>query len=271
MNCIFFPSAKHSGYGFSLGFLLLLLAIATHCPAQKMIIISDSLEANAEMLKVKLGGQKFGKLLGVRFGDYAITSSKLGWSIGRENANLLKTRTEDESGQRFSFVLVGKTADSVWVSAENKARFKARRPFELFPGFFVGNDEVLEETNSFYAFISTNREPSQTWVLFINSSIGSQVENTSVAKLSDGKRNISLMLVSSIVPDGRKHTGFDVPAMGYEFKEGGQSIGAVQFFGGGMLGLDRMYIWLHKNADPETKLVLAGATTAIIESFMSRL
>ncbi len=55
---------------------LFMLATAGITQAQKDIVISDSLAANSEKLKVKMGSQGFGKIWKFQFGNYAVISSK---------------------------------------------------------------------------------------------------------------------------------------------------------------------------------------------------
>ena len=74
-------------------------------PAQKNIVISDSLDANADKMNVKMGSQTMGKIWKFRFGDYAVISSKMGWTKTSAKANLLNTRTESKTTQKFSFVI----------------------------------------------------------------------------------------------------------------------------------------------------------------------
>ena len=53
--------------------------------------------------------------------------------------------------------------------------------------------------------------------------------------------------------------------MGYEFTEAGKPLSAVQYYGGGLLGMNKIFVWLHPNNDDQTKLILAGAMTAILQ------
>ena len=80
--------------------------------AQKNIVISDSLNANADEMNVKMGSQTMGKIWKFRFGDYAVVSSKMGWTKTSSKANLLNTRTESRTTQKFSFAMTGATADT---------------------------------------------------------------------------------------------------------------------------------------------------------------
>ena len=66
---------------------------------------------------------------------------------------------------------------------------------------------------------------------------------------------------------GDKNTGKDrvMSALGYEFIENGQSLGALQYFGGGMLGVNKKVMWMHKALDAKIKLLLAAAMTAVMQ------
>jgi hypothetical protein len=57
----------------------------------------------------------------------------------------------------------------------------------------------------------------------------------------------------------------DLPARGFEFWEAGQSLGAVQYYAGGALGLNKNVVYLRRDIDPQLKLLLASAMTAIME------
>ena len=57
----------------------------------------------------------------------------------------------------------------------------------------------------------------------------------------------------------------DLPARGFEFWEAGQSLGAVQYYAGGVSGLNKNVVYLRRDLDPQMKLLLASAMTAIME------
>lgn len=57
----------------------------------------------------------------------------------------------------------------------------------------------------------------------------------------------------------------DLPARGFEFWEAGQSVGAVQYYAGGALGLNKNVVYLRRDIDPQLKVLLASAMTAIME------
>jgi hypothetical protein len=71
-----------------------------------------------------------------------------------------------------------------------------------------------------------------------------------------------------ITPTSSNKNGDDkrlLPAMGYEFIENGQSICALQYFGGGTLGANKNIVWLRKSANAKMDLILAAAMTAILQ------
>ena len=90
-------------------FLLVLFIIGSEISnaQKKNIVISDALLENAEMMKVKMGTQWMGKMWKFKFGDYAITKNKLGWTKITQKSNFLSTKVETKIGYKFNFVLNG--------------------------------------------------------------------------------------------------------------------------------------------------------------------
>ena len=242
--------------------LCFLLIIVNSTQAQKNIIISDSLTANAEKLNVKMGTQWFGKIWKFRFGDYAVVSSKLGWITTSTKGNFFNTKTESKSTQKFSFVLINKVNDSASVNAANNIAIQSLHEIEIIPHFFWGNDELLQETRNFSAFITINGDTSETWALFMNITRGSNSLGSYDAFLTNGERKIFLIPTTSSKNGGDTRA---LPALGYEFIENDQSLSALQYFGGGAFGLNKNIIWIKKNADEKMKLILAAASTAILQ------
>jgi len=42
-------------------------------------------------------------------------------------------------------------------------------------------------------------------------------------------------------------------------------LGAVQFYGGGIAGLNKNIIWIHRGLETKMKLMLAAAMTAVLQ------
>lgn len=243
-------------------FVCLLLWPVKFSVAQKSIVISDSLAANAERLPVRTGNAWPWKVYNFSFGDYTITSSKAGWTAETSKTNLPGTKSHSESSRRFSFVLTGKTRDSAAVNAAYRYTLRELHQTGLFPVFFVGRDELLEESNNFTASITLNGDTGKTWMLFIIDASGTSVENKYEAFLTNTERIIFLRATSADKNAGKNHL---MSALGYEFMEEGQALCALQYFGGGMLGVNKKVIWMHKVLDAKMKLILAAAMTAVMQ------
>ena len=233
-----------------------LLAAPPPSAAQKTIIISDSLVANSDRLKVNNPAQWLGRVAGWRFGDYAVASSKRAETKTTTNRNLLDTKSKSHSTERFSFVLTNKTTDSAMVDALRNSDVDSLKGFQLGGGWSIGREAVVESGN-FSAIVTINRDTTDQWGLFL----GVGADSGAAGFLTNGDRRISVALASSN-RDPSDLRG--PPAIGYEFVEGGRSVGAVQYFGG-TNALTR-FVWLDRSLDARTKLILAAAMTAIIQA-----
>jgi len=228
--------------------------------AQKTIIISDSLAANAERLNVKKGAQWIGQIALWRLGDYAVVSSKGGWTTTRTTGNFFNTETESASTEKFSFVFANNTTDSATVNAARHVMVQSLRKLELGNGWSLGSDELVQEADNFIAFVTLNRDTTETWALFMGVTTGDNTVGHYEAFLTNGRTRIVLVAASS------NKNVYDLrgpPALGYEFVENGQSVAALQYFGG---SASRAPIaWIHRRLDARMKLVLAAAMTAVLQ------
>lgn len=251
-----------STYLLRIHILLFMLTIATITQAQKDIIISDSLTVDAEKLKVKMGTQWFGKIWKFQFGNYAVISSKLGWTVTSTKGNIFNTKTESKSTEKFSFLMTNKINDTATVNAANNISTQSLRNLEIFPNVFWGSDELLQETRNFSAYITVNGDTSEIWALFMNIIKGSNTQGMYNAVLTNGERKIFVTPTSSNKNGGDSRS---FPALGYEFIENGQSLSALQYYGGGTLGMNKNIVWIYNSLDEKVKLILAAASTAILQ------
>jgi len=237
-----------------------LVAAPGVCPAQKTIRISDSLARNAERLKVERGAQWMGHIGKWRFGDYAVVSGKPGWTHTRTTGNVFQTESETRTHDTFTFVLTNAATDSAIVNAARNVDVQELYKLDLGHGWSLGSDEVVQESENFTALITINRDTTETWVLFLGSTSGSDIPGKHTAFLTNEERRIFLSLASS------NQNAYDfrgMPALGYEFVENGQSLCALQYFGG--LFDFTQIVWMHSNLDARTKLILAAAMTAVLQ------
>jgi len=243
-------------------FLCLLLSTSLIQAQRNGICMSEELSSNSEMMKVKMGTKWFNKMWDFKFGDYNIVSSKTGWTTTTEKSNLLNTRTEGKSEYKFSFLLNDKTADTAIVNALNKTSIKELHSFELFSNVFIGDDELLEQTDFFTSFITLTSNKNETWELLIEDTYSKESGFKYDAFLTYNDRIITINPVSSKDCNEDKRW---FPALGYEFIENGKSLCAVQYFGGGTFGNNKNRVWLKADLQPNMKLVLAAAMTALLE------
>jgi hypothetical protein len=229
--------------------------------AQKNIIIADSLAAHSQQTEVKLGTQWFGKTFRIRFGEYAIVSSKMGWDKANSKTNFWGTKTQNSSSRKFSFVLTNSISDSAFVNAINKVTSRELNELQLFPNFSIGSEYTEEENKNFTATIQTGSDTADIWTLVILQSKTKDGNESRSAWLSNGIRKIELRQATSNTPGNTKN----LPAKGYEFVENGTAVAALQYLGAGIGGLNKMYAWIHDSLDPHMKLVLASAMTSIFQ------
>jgi len=244
--------------------LLGLFLLTTHLSnaQNKKIIISDDLSNNAEELKVKVGTAWFGKIWKFKFGDYEVGKSKLGWTTTNQKSNLLNTKTESNTENKFSFVLNNKSSEEAIVNAMIKVEVEELQSFELFPNFFVGNNEVLSDSHFFSSLITTTSKMDETWVMIMAETYDSDTGYKYEAFLRNSDRTISIIPTSSNKNGGDART---FPALGYEFIENNKSLGAMQYFGGGALGYNKNIVWLRSDLDERMKLILAAAMTSVLQ------
>lgn len=241
--------------------LFILTPELTHSQNKKLII-SEDLANNADELKVKMGTAWFGKIWKFKFGDYEVGKSKMGWTTTNQKSNLLNTKTESNTENKFSFVLNDKSSDEAIVNAMLKVEFQELRSFELFPNFFVGNDEVISDSQFFSSLISTTSNMDETWILIMDETYGSDSGYKYEAFLRNGDRTISIIPTSSNKNGGDSRI---FSALGYEFIENDRSLCAMQYFGGGALGYNKNIVWLRSDLDERMKLILAAAMTSILQ------
>lgn len=226
------------------------------------IIIDNELAARSEPLKVKMGSQGFGKIWKWKFGEYAVKESKNGWNKTTYKSNLFNTKTDITSTQKFSFTLCNAVRDSAFVNAATNIEIKAIQGLRLFEGFTIGDDVLLSEIHNFTASITINSDTSDIWYLIMNTAAGSETENANTAVLLGRENEILIVPASSDYDNSDKRV---LPALGFELYENNQAFAAVQYYGGGLWGLNKNIVWIRNDLDPKRKLFLAAAITAVMQ------
>ncbi len=231
---------------------------------QKDIVIDEDLAANAEKMKVKMGAQWMGKIFKFKFGDYAVTDSKNGWTTTSGGTNFWGTTARSESKNEFSFDLTDKSAaQKAIVNAASIITSEELRSFTVFSTLAIGTDELLKSSNNFTAFITSTFDEDDTWVLIKSLEDGSQANYDFRAFLTSPNRTIQ---VESTTSNKNGQDSRSIPAKGYEFIENGKSLCAVQYYGGGTLGMNKSIIWIRSDLSSQDKLILAAAMTALLQA-----
>ena len=91
---------------------------------------------------------------------------------------------------------------------------------------------------------------------------GSDSDCNNEAFLRNAEQIINIISISS------NKNGNDsrmLPALGYEFVENGQSLCAMQYYGGGAMGYNKNIVWLKSGLEPRMKLILAAARTSLMQ------
>jgi len=232
---------------------------------EKAIIIDNDLAASAEILPVTVAAQKTFKVADFRFGEYVVVSSKLGWAKG-SSWEWVGPLASDESTQKFSFEMKGAGPDTASVKAVQKFESGPIKRYELLPGVTAGIDSISSGKDSLVADIELGGEPAATWKLQLNvqRNVAGASERAKASWLTDGTREIAIANVKSVAVDGEDEA---MPARGYEFREGDRAIAALQYYGGGYPGSKKhLVVYLRGDLDARTKLLLATAMTAILQS-----
>lgn len=243
-------------------FVLMSSSLVLHAQ-QKDIVIDEDLAKNAEKMKVKMGTQWMGKIFKFKFGDYAVTDSKNGWTTTTGGTNFWGTKARSESSNEFSFDLTDKSlSEKAVVNAASSISSEEIRSFTIFSTLAIGSDELLKSAHNFSAFITTTLDEDDTWVLVKSLEDGSQANYDFRAFLTNRDRTIQIERTTS---NRNGQDSRSIPAKGYEFIENGKSLCAVQYYGGGMMGMNKNIIWLRSDLDPKEKLMLAAAMTALMQ------
>ena len=249
-------------------FGLLLFGTITTYAQQKKIVISDDLAASAEKLKVIMGTQWMGKIWQFKFGEYAVKDSKNGWTTSTSHKKFFSFKVESASDQKFSFVLGDKTKETAQVNVTFSIETKELQTISILTNYYVEQNVLLSETQSFSAFISTSDNEEDIWVLVIKLSEGKEVEFNQEAFFTNGVRWINVLTTSSNL-NGNDSRSY--PALGYEFVENDVSLCAVQYYGGGALGYNKNVIWLKSDLDERDKLLFAAAMTSLLQKEVTQM
>jgi hypothetical protein len=239
--------------------------------SSKTLPIDADLRANAEVLKVNLGTGTPAHPINYRFGGYQVVSSKVSEGERWVTSEFMNSVAHVRERNRLWFELQGPESATATTKAEwNILSERPGNCLEIEVGRIKGIEYCLsggfpeEGANDvIVASIRVNGDAGGRWTLLLNvvRNVYGVRDQTLTSTVTDGTREIA---IHPLTTGGLVMGDVDYSARGYEFVEAGRSIGAVQYYGGGALGLDKNTVYLRRDLDPQTKLVLASAMTAIV-------
>lgn len=254
-------------------FLGLFLQVIGMISAQDMIILQDSLIANAKAqeIVVEYPGGQYQKF---KVGEYTVVADndkRESNSVTKER--LLGLRVVTKITNTFSFTIYDQESERAKVVTEEKRRINSYYPNEMFENFFL--EEITgEKLESFAAWITIDGDTSAGWVMYTPEARGKERMFPISMWLTDGTRFIRLASVSSDIDFDYARPFRSLcnwPSMGVEFYENERSIGALQY-DSGAANYDHSAsqhsfgckTWMHSKLDAETNLVLAAAMSTIL-------
>lgn len=265
--------SKFKVYLSSIGIFIFIFSADALLPAQGDILISDSLTAHAEILDVS-NDNLTSKNPKVSIGDYTVISDRgTGETYYHTKNSLLGAKTKSEVTTIISFFVVSNTADTAFVTTEDKSIVQAYYPNVILPNFPL---EFMADAKSvsFTAWIIIKGDNAATWMLSIQTASLEEGGLPIAMMLTDGVRIIDPVMVTSDANFDYDHpfrSMLKMPAMGIEFFENGQSLCALQYFGVAAYRPNRntrqssgCKAWMRKDLDVETKLVLTAAMSTFL-------
>ena len=232
---------------FITAFLVLNASVVT---GQKLMKLDTDLKGNSEFLEVK---RKAVTTMPIKYtyGPYRIVSGKTGWTKSKSNTKFFSWETKIESKKKSSLVFVGHDKDTVTVNMSTNTSMRELN---------VSDWSMLSESTENFAAIMNTSLDTVTWRLMLVSRSGADVEGNFRAQgvITNGTHEIQIREVKQW--EGGKGAAFK-SIIGYEYFNGNQSIGAVQ---ASPDTFQKRFVWLRKDLDEQTKLVLAAASAAIM-------
>lgn len=243
---------------FSAVLLIILSVLPFSASAQKIMKVDDSLKSNGVMMEVKSKG--LSALQHYEFGSYKVFYAKAGITATKTNSKIFSRFSQSAFTQKFSFVFVGNTTDSVLVnmfrSSNSETKSSSHLVFRRGGIGFEPASELLQDVDSFVAVISLPFDTTE-WQLTSILEYDKNLQKYKAKRiLSDGKIEIEIMKVDK--QDNGKQSLLSY-CEGYEFFLEKKSIAAVQTW-------NKQFVWLNKGLDQNKQLLMASACATLLQS-----
>lgn len=227
---------------------------------KKELPVHEQLAQSGDRYKVKIKNSISIGVPRYSFGPFKVTESKVGWIESARKSKIWSPQVLNVTDNKASFKLSdGETTANVNSFFFAKSNYE--EPLELFTSdfftFAYGDEVSFEEETLFTATITLGDEVAEEWLLTFKSVEDYESYQESLTILSNGVRKINLKHINSPLKGGL----FDSPALGYEFWEEDQVLGAVKYFPGRAA---YNAVWLGEVVDTKDRLLLSAASVAIL-------
>ena len=203
------------------------------------IPIRPDLERNAEQWLIKIGIINKKKPPKVKFGDF-YTEQREGKQASKEQLRFSSPEDTDLSHE-FSFTLVNKKKDSVYVEAYSESQADT-----------TGKDIVV--------YMASNRHPEELWILMLSTLLESNDISVGSMVMTNGSDEVTFSRLTG-KPSGKSEQS--APS-GIEIYLENLAIGAMQYDSGATFGY-RKYIWINRTASEQLQLIGASVFSVLLE------
>jgi hypothetical protein len=225
-------------------FVLLLIAGAAGQGFAQQLILSPEVQLNTEMRVKGRQGWQFNQV--IRFGDYATSKVKRGWTQGYDIGFTLRFRSAREKLSFTQHTPDGRSAEVLAVS-----RFK-NTEYEMLRGFLSYS---FNYENTFAGTIIPADSVGSSWEFIVYNPEGDLVDNGDCGMAKDDSgHTISIRGIRDVegMPKWMRGANF-----GFEFVLDGHAVAAASTVNNGK-------VWMNEGVDGSTRLVISALASALL-------
>jgi len=209
----------------------------------------------------RIGVSSVGKY---EFGTYEVVSGKGGWETTSQKSPLFSDNTSMKSSSKKSFVFVNDRADTCIANIRVSENIEIDEGGWFLKTFTNWNEVEVKEGEGIYETVFSFSSDTAIWNLVL---IYPKVVEVEGEYLTDDHTffrgmltdNHTLIEIEQITERQDGKNSMLNPFLGYEFWDGSRSLAAVQ-----VLPMNKWYVWIRDDLDPDLEFVLASAVAAML-------
>jgi len=198
------------------------------------------------------------------FGTYKVVSGKGGWETTSQKSPLFSDNTSMKSSSKKSFVFVNDRADTCIANIRVSENIEIDEGGWFLKTFTNWNEVEVKEGEGIYETVFSFSSDTAIWNLVL---IYPKVVEVEGEYLTDDHTffrgmltdNHTLIEIEQITERQDGKNSMLNPFLGYEFWDGSRSLAAVQ-----VLPMNKWYVWIRDDLDPDLEFVLASAVAAML-------